>query len=293
MPHSIQRMQRPRVIALHCSGAGAYQWRNLSDALADDFDVFAPEHFGSGSRGPWTDKHTFSLSDEAAATVTLIDDSSHKAHIVGHSYGGGGALNAALIRPCRIASMVLYEPSAFHLLRKMGARGAESYAEIAGLAEHINRGIMTGEYCDAIATFVDYWNGASAWNGVRPNAQDALLRWLPKAPLDFQALMNDPTAPSAYRALRCPTLIICGEHTGLPSRIVAEYLSELLPNCRLEVLVGAGHMGPLTHAIQVNALIARHIIKSEIACRFARQTRKTCHSESELKEGEKQIAQRR
>jgi pimeloyl-ACP methyl ester carboxylesterase len=135
--------------------------------------VFAPEHFGSGSRGPWTDKHTFSLSDEAAATVTLIDDSSHKAHIVGHSYGGGVALNAALIRPCRIASMVLYEPSAFHLLRKMGARGAESYAEIAGLAEHINRGIMTGEYCDAIATFVDYWNGASAWNGVRPNAQDA------------------------------------------------------------------------------------------------------------------------
>jgi pimeloyl-ACP methyl ester carboxylesterase len=189
--------------------------------------------------------------------------------------------------------MVLYEPSAFHLLRKMGARGAESYAEIAGLAEHINRGIMTGEYCDAIATFVDYWNGASAWNGVRPNAQDALLRWLPKAPLDFQALMNDPTAPSAYRARRCPTLIICGEHTGLPSRIVAEYLSELLPNCRLEVLVGAGHMGPLTHAIQVNALIARHIIKSEIACRFARQTRKTCHSEFELKEGEKQIAQRR
>jgi pimeloyl-ACP methyl ester carboxylesterase len=39
----------------------------------------------------------------------------------------------------------------------------------------------------------------------------------------------------------------------------------LLPSARLAVVEGAGHMGPLTHAEEVNATIARHIVESEAA----------------------------
>ena len=45
--------------------------------------------------------HAFTLGDEAARTIEVIDRSGRKVHLVGHSYGGGVALHAALARPAR------------------------------------------------------------------------------------------------------------------------------------------------------------------------------------------------
>ncbi len=48
----------------------------------------------------------------------------------------------------------------------------------------------------------------------------ALLRWLLKAPLDFEALIEKPTPLSAYRVLRCPMLVLRGERAPRPSRLI-------------------------------------------------------------------------
>jgi pimeloyl-ACP methyl ester carboxylesterase len=255
--------RRGRVIALHCSGSGASQWRYLAEGLGGRYEVSAPEHYGCESTGPWTGEHAFTLADEAAQAIALIDSSDDKVHLVGHSYGGGVALNVALARPDRIASMALYEPSAFHLLRQMGERGAEPYAEITGVARRICQGVVTGDYRSAVAGFVDYWSGPDSWNALRPSAQDALIRWAPKGPLDFRALIDDPTPAGAYRALNFPVLILRGEHAPAPTRVIAEGLAELLPARRLVDIAGAGHMGPLTHTPEVSALIVRHIVEAE------------------------------
>jgi pimeloyl-ACP methyl ester carboxylesterase len=254
-----QSSQRTRVIALHCSGAGPGQWRSLSRALDDEFEVMTPEHFGSESRGPWTGEHAFTLADEAFTTLTLIDEAADRVHLVGHSYGGGVALNAALNRPDQVASMVLYEPGAFHLLRQMHERGAAAHAEIKGLARNISKGLLTGDYRSALATFVDYWNGPGAWRAMRPCTQKALLRWAPKGPLDFQASLNESTPPSAYSAISCPVLIMMGEHSPRPSCVVAECLAELMPNSKLAVVPGAGHMGPISHAAEICEMTMQHI----------------------------------
>ena len=174
--------------------------RYLAEGLGGRYEVLAPEHYGCESTGPWTGEHAFTLADEAAQAIALIDRSDDKVHLVGHSYGGGVALNVALARPDRIASMALYEPSAFHLLRQMGERGAEPYAEITGVARHICQGVVTGDYRGAVAAFVDYWNGPGSWNALRPSVQSALIRWAPKGPLDFRALIDDPTPAAAYRS---------------------------------------------------------------------------------------------
>jgi pimeloyl-ACP methyl ester carboxylesterase len=49
----------------------------------------------------WSGEHAFTLADEAKRAIALIDGSEGKVHLVGHSYGGGVALHAALARPAR------------------------------------------------------------------------------------------------------------------------------------------------------------------------------------------------
>jgi pimeloyl-ACP methyl ester carboxylesterase len=255
--------RRGRVVALHCSGAGAGQWRGLAGTLGRHYDVLAPERYGCKTSGAWTGEQAFTLADEAARPIALIDKNEKRVHLVGHSYGGGVALHVALARPGRIASMALYEPPAFRLLRRMGEPGIEAYAEIAGVARRIRHGVSKGDYRRAVAAFVDYWNVLGTWAALRPSAQAALIRWAPKGPLDFRALMDEPTPASVYRDLSFPVLILRGERAPRPTRMIAEGLAELLPASRRIVIGGAGHMGPLSHAPEVSALIARHIAEAD------------------------------
>ena len=57
---------------------------------------------------------------------------------------------------------------------------------------------MRGDYRRAAAAFVDYWNGSGTWDAMRPEVQNALIRWAPKGTLDFRALIEEPTPARAY-----------------------------------------------------------------------------------------------
>jgi len=56
-----------------------------------------------------------------------------------------------------------------------------------------------------------------------------------------------------------PTLLLQGGRSPLPGRRICGQLARVLPESRLEVLEGAGHMLPLTHAERVNTLVAEHL----------------------------------
>src|SRR6516164_2571982 len=76
--YSRQTRYRVPVIALHCSGAGASEWYSLAEALGDDYELLAPEHYGSASNGAWTGEHAFTLADDAARAIALVDASQSK-----------------------------------------------------------------------------------------------------------------------------------------------------------------------------------------------------------------------
>jgi pimeloyl-ACP methyl ester carboxylesterase len=260
-----QQANPRQVIALHCSGAGAGQWCYLEQRLGSRYEVLAPEHYGCESTGPWPGAHAFRLADEAARAIALTDEVKEEVHLVGHSYGGGVALSVALARRERIASLALYEPTAFHLLKAMGGAGAAAFAEIAAVARRTGEGVIAGDYTRAAASFIDYWSGPGAWAKLQPWVRAGLVRWVTKAPLDFRALMEEPTPLAAYAGLPMPVLIMCGEHAPRPTRMIAELLATVLPGARSAVVGGAGHMGPLTHAVAVSNLIAEHIDAAEAA----------------------------
>ncbi len=251
-----------RVIALHCSGASGGQWRPLGAALGRGCELLAPEHFGPEVAGS-TQLSRFALADEAARSIALIDASEAKVHLVGHSYGGAVALQAALARPDRIASLTLYEPAAFHLLDDLGADGAAGFIEIAAIARQVRCAVEAGDNQRAAAAFVDYWNGAGMWAKLSSQVRKDLTRWTPKAPLEFAALMDEPTTLQDFETLDFPTLVLRGELAPTPTRLIADALPGAMDCARLEIVAGAGHLGPLTHAAAVNARIAAHVAKAE------------------------------
>ena len=138
-----------------------------------------------------------------------------------------------------------------------------------GIVADVREGIATGNYDAAMRSFIDYWCGLGAWQGMKPNLKDALLRWSPKALLDFHALLEEPVADEDFARLDMPVLLMVGEHAPASTRKVAELLYPRLRNSRRVEIKRAGHMGPVTHAEPVNQAVVRHVraTSSAIAAR--------------------------
>ena len=262
-PQPANQQQRTTVIALHCSGWNAKQWRGLHDVLGPAYELRTPENYGTENRGDWSGDHAFSLADEAAEAIGIIDESPCPVHLIGHSYGGALALHIALARPQKIASLAIYEPCAYHLLRQIGRDGEEGFAEIMELNSFVKTRVAVGDYKAAMSSFVDYWNGADAWVSLRPDLQKLMLRWAPKAPLEFYALMEESVLLGSYGELDMPVLLLRGEHTPTPTDAIAAALADTLPNARLVDVSGAGHMGHVTHAADVHKAITDHLREAD------------------------------
>lgn len=247
---------RAPMLAIHCSGADASQWTTFAQEVHADFNVVGVNLYGTAASGHWPSDCAFTMEMEAVPILQRIDASRRPVHLVGHSYGGAVALHVAMRRPGRVASLMLYEPSAFHVLKQLGPLGQASRSEIETLARCTADGIASGDRATAARTFMDYWNGSGSWDRLKDKAKAAILAWIQKAPLDFQAALEERTLLHAYRRLACPVLILRGERALTPSRLIAEALADSMLTARLAVCAGAGHMGPFTHASDVNAAFA-------------------------------------
>jgi pimeloyl-ACP methyl ester carboxylesterase len=247
------------IVLLHCSGSSGAQWRALAAKLAGRYTVVTPDLIGYGAAAPWRGQHEFSLAVEAAPVLDILGRLREPAHLVGHSYGGAVALHIARTRPELLRSLTLIEPSAFHLLHGGDEIDAAALREISEVATEAKTALAGGEYLRAFGRFVDYWSGPGSWAAMPAEKREAYAPQLAKVALDFHALFSEPARIEDVQEIAAPTLLVQGGCTKLPSRCVCKRLRHALPAARFRVVQGAGHMLPVTHRDQVNALIAAHI----------------------------------
>ena len=188
-----------------------------------------------------------------------LGDDRAPVHLVGHSYGGAVALRFAVEHPDRVQSLTLIEPVAFHLLRDEGRAARACLHEVEQLAATVLRGLATGNCAAAMTSFVDYWNGPSAWDRFDPRRKAGCAATCARLALNFHAALSEPRPLYAFRRLRMPTLLREGDRSPEPVREVVRLLGRTLPGARLTSIPEAGHMLPLTHASLVEPMIEAHL----------------------------------
>ncbi len=243
----------------HCSASSGSQWRGLSKGFGGKFCAIAPDQWACGGSDKWPGTGAFSLAEEAAPMIDIIDHLDAPIHLVGHSYGGGLALHIARVRPQIVRSLTLIEPSSFHLLRRGDAGDRTLFGEISRIADAVREAIAQSEHHAGMARFLNYWNGAGTWAAMSVRARDKAAKGLEKVAFDFQALIEEPVGLPAFTRLSHPTLILCGENSPAPSKHIVEMLGAAMPNARIERIAGANHMSPITHPKEVNRAISAHL----------------------------------
>jgi pimeloyl-ACP methyl ester carboxylesterase len=258
-----ERAAKPIVIAFFCSGASKSKWRQLEHDLGHRFAVVALDLIGCGATSHWTGPQPFTLSDEAAQAVRIMDTASEPVHLVGHAYGGCVALRSAIERPNRIASMTLYEPVAYHVLRMMGPEGRDALDKMVVVTGGIHRHVVNGDYHGAAKQFFEFWNGKDSWAALSHGAQDGLVRYIPKMYSEFSAAASERVPLHAYGQFHFPILMLQGEFAPRATQMITWQLSKTMRFASLQTIYGAGHMGPFTHAAPVSTMIADWIVRAE------------------------------
>lgn len=245
------------IVLLHCSAGSSGAWVPVIDQLGQGYRVLAPDLLGYGRNAPWPRNVPIAADQELAVIQALLDVAGQPVHLVGHSYGGTVALNAARRFPRRVASLSLIEPVAFHLLRH--ADEPDGWSEIAALAERHLALVDAGRDAAAAEAFITYWTGPKVWQQMPEAARDSAIRAAVKVAAEWQLMFALEDDPDATAAIETQTLLVCGGRTRTPARRVVEILCKALPNAHYYEIADAGHMSPLTHPADVAVAIRRHI----------------------------------
>jgi pimeloyl-ACP methyl ester carboxylesterase len=240
----LDRGQGGPVVLVHSSGLSSQQWGPIVPRLAAAHRVLAPDLLGYGGSDPWPDPDNFDLAADLAIVRAVIEHAGAPVHLVGHSYGGVLAMLAAREAPTRVRSLALYEPVTFHVLVDRDAEGA---ADLAGADDGTFLDATTGGDARWVGRFVDYWGGPGAWSRLAPARQEALAAVGRKTFLEVRALMGVTLRAEDWQ-IPCPTLVMSGTRSPRAARGVCAILADSLPDARLHVFEGAGHMAPVEEA---------------------------------------------
>jgi pimeloyl-ACP methyl ester carboxylesterase len=258
------------VLLIHGIAGSSTTWRRALPLLARNHAVVAPDLLGHGeSAKPRGD---YSLGAYASGIRDLMTALGHeRATIVGHSLGGGIAMQFAYQFPERCERLVLVASGGLGkevspILKAITLPGAEYvlpvilttglHGVVARAAGAIGR---VGIRPDPL--LAEVWESWKRLTDVR--AQRAFIHTV-RSVIDA-AGQRVSARDRLYLASEVPTMIVWGDRDGIIPVEHAHIGHELMPGSRLELFEGAGHFLPVQEPERFVDLLEDFIATTEPA----------------------------
>lgn len=238
----------PPLVLTHGSWDDGRGWDAVVEPLSARFEVVTWDRRGH-SRSAASD-HPGSRDEDADDLAALIEHvAPGPVNAVGNSYGSIVVLALASRHPDLVASAVVHEPPLLSLLDPeadpaISAALADIGTEMGAVLDLI----AAGRHRDAARQFVERLVlGPGSWDQL-PEEERAVFETNAPTFLDEE---RDPTSRSidtgALSRATAPMLLTHGTTSPPWFHTVVTELTDLLPDPRVEVIDGAGHIPHATH----------------------------------------------
>ncbi len=246
----------PPAVLLHATGFLARLWQPIAEALSERFHVYAYDARGHGdSDKPASGYGWAGIAADLRGFLDVLGLC--RVMAVGHSSGGAGTAHLAATEPEYVSSAVLVEPIIFPPL---GGSGSDQL--VAGAARRRmvwpSREELIRSY-RARPTFANWKEDVLRLYAEHGTFQREDGQFELKCPGKIEAeLYRNSLSRDTWDLLpdvRCPTLVLRGEHTDHLLATVAERVAGHIPSARLVTIAGAGHFAPMERPESVSAEI--------------------------------------
>jgi pimeloyl-ACP methyl ester carboxylesterase len=234
--------QGPPLVFAHGAAEDGRVWRPQLAGLADEFTVVAWDEPGAGRSSDVPDD--FTLADYANCLAALIEAQAlAPAHVAGVSWGGTVIQELYRRHPELVATLILSDTYAGWKgslpeaeVRARVARVHQTLAASPGRFDPALPGLFAGEPPAEFLPLLEEIAGT-----VRPESVKRAV--LVMAEADQRDLLPRVVVP---------TLLVWGELDARSPLSVASQFERAIPNAKLVVLPGAGHLSHLEQPVQFN-----------------------------------------
>jgi 3-oxoadipate enol-lactonase len=217
------------LVLLHAFPLDARLWSGVVPALAADRTVLTPEFPGLGATAVRPGVSVDGFADEVADMIASLPGG--RAAVGGLSLGGYVALALAARHPGRVAALVLSNTR------------AEPDTEEAAAGRHASAAQVRG---GGLAAFLDGFvprmvapGDQDAMRAARAIADDQDSEGVAGA---LEALAGRGDRRPDLAAMAMPALVVAGSEDGLTPPPLSEAMVAAMPDARLHVIEGAGHL---------------------------------------------------
>jgi pimeloyl-ACP methyl ester carboxylesterase len=242
----------PALLLLHGLGCTHRTWLPVLDALAERYTVIAPDLLGHGlSDKPRADYSVGGYANGMRDLLTLLGVD--KVTVVGHSFGGGVAMQFAYQFPERTERLVLVGSgglgpevsSAIKAITTTGFYQVMGALTLPGVRQAGTFGLRTLSRT-GLNQFRDYDEVAEIYESFRDPAARAAIRHVVRAVVDWQGQIVT-MADRAYLTEAMPMCVIWGDQDRVIPVSHAARAAELAPGARVEIVPNAGHFPHKDH----------------------------------------------
>ena len=257
---------RERALYVHGLGGASTNWTDLAALLAVRFDGWALDLPGFGRSQP-PPRGRYSIRGHVRAVVDVLEHvagqpgeaAGRPVHLLGNSRGGLVSLLVASRRPDLVASLTLISPAmpvyrvppAFtRALLLLLVPGIPALAErrLAGITPEESVRAMVrmcfGDPSQVPAERIEQSVQEMRERAGQPWADRALTRSM-RGLITSYLRVGVANAWRAARSLRTPTLVVWGSRDRLVDPALAPRVAAAVPDARLLVLEGVGHVAML------------------------------------------------